>query len=193
MAISYPLTPPTTPGNQRIAFKPCTVVTQAASVFTGQQQIFAWPGQWWEAEITLPPMKDAQAEPWLAFFLSLNGAEGTFWLGDSVLKAPQGTAAGSWTVGAAASAGTTTLPITGGSGTFSAGDWVQVGNYLHKVMKVNAGSLDVFPRLPISYASGAALTITAAKGQFRLMDVVSWGVGDAKIFDGLVFKARSVL
>lgn len=193
MPISFPLTPPSTPGNIRIAFTPKTVVGFGQSVFTGQQQAFAWSGQWWEAEVTLPPMSDASAEAWLGFLLALNGPTGTFWLGDSVLKAPQGSAAGSWTVNGAQTAGSTTLALHGGTGAFTVGDWLQVGNFLHKVMQVNAGSVDVFPVLPLAYADGTAITITAAKGLFRLTAPVPWSVGVAKTFDSLVLKAMSVL
>ena len=193
MSIAFPLTPPASPGNKRIAFTPRAIVGVQSSKFTGQQQVIAWPGQWWEAQIDLPPMTDAQAEAWLAFLLALNGPEGTFWLGDSVLKAPQGNLAGSWTVNGTQTAGSTTLAVTGGTGTWTKGDWLQVGNYLHKVMQVNAGSVDVFPRLPSAYAGGTAIVIAAAKGLFRLMQPVGWSVGDAKVFDGLSIKAMSVL
>jgi hypothetical protein len=193
MAITYPLTPPAAPGRQKVDFTPRVAVGGTTSIYTGEQKFFAYPGEWWLAEITLPQMTDAQIEDWLAFLLALKGPSGTFWLGDSILKAPRGTVGGSWTVAAGAVAGSSTLPITGGTGAFSKGDWMQVANHLHKVMQVNAGSVDVFPCLPAAYANGTAITYTAAKGLFRLLDTVPWAAGRDRIYEGLVIRARSDL
>jgi hypothetical protein len=198
MAITYPLTPPATPGNRSIAWTPRSIVGMNQSPFTGAQQVYAWPGQWLEATVTLPPMTDAVAGAWQAFFLALNGREGTFYLGDSVRKTVLGNVTGTLTVDSGAVANTTTLPIAGATGTFAVGDWLQVGTTssarLHRVVQVNSSSaIDVFPRLRTAYANGTAIDYTSPIGLFRLVGPVPWMYDSAKICDGLTFTAMEVV
>ena len=190
MPIAYPLTPPNNSRFTKIVWQPKTVVSSTDSLFTGQSQVYAFTGQWWEVDITLTVQNRSQVEPWLAFLLALNGKFGTFSLGDSIGVAPQGTISGYPVVGSGAVANTTTLPITGGSGLFALGDWLQVGNNLHKVIQVNAGSVDVFPTLRSAYAAGTAITYNNAKGLFRLKAPIPWTAIESKLFDGLVISAK---
>jgi hypothetical protein len=62
------------------------------SPFSGGEQVFEWPAEWWLAECSLPPMTRASAEPWNAFLLALRGRSGTFYLGDSGARVPRGIA-----------------------------------------------------------------------------------------------------
>jgi hypothetical protein len=100
-------------------------------------------------------------------------------------------------VGAAAAAGSTTLPLQNGSGSFAVGDWLQVGtgasSRLHRVLQVNAGSVDVFPRLRSAYAQGTAITYANAKGVFRLAATPSARFDAARICAGLSFQAVEAL
>jgi len=197
MAISYPLTLPTSPGNRSIQWMPRSIVSMTQSIETGQQQVQPRVGQWWEPTIELPPMLDADAGVWCATFLALNGREGTFYLGDSVRKAPRGNISGTVTVGSGAVANTTTLPLSGGSGAFAVGDWLQVGtgssSRLHRVIKVNSGSVDVFPRLRSAYANGTAITYNNPVGVFRLQEMPGWAYDERKVAQGLTFSALEVL
>jgi len=192
MAISFPLSLPNF-GFSKIQFTPKSVVAVNASAFTGQQQVYAYTGQWWEADITLPPMKRATAAPWIAFLCGLNGREGTFSLGDSIGRAPQGTISGSPTVGSGAIANTTTLPISGGGGSFAVGDWLQVSTFLHLVTQVNAGSVDVFPKLRASYASGSAIVYSNTVGLFRLKAEVPFSADPTKIYQGITIPCVEAL
>lgn len=200
MAITFPLTQPATPGKRSIQWTPRTIVGMNVSPFTGNQQVFAHPGQWLEATVTLPPMADAAAGAWQAFFLALNGREGTFYLGDSVRKTRLGTLAGTITVGAGAVSNTTTLPVAVGTstGTLAVGDWLQVSTgssaRLHRVVQVNsAASYDVFPRLRSAYANTTPITYASPVGLFRLAGAVPWGYDAQKICDGLTFSAMEVI
>lgn len=127
MAITYPLSLPTVTGFRASELQPRTVVGVVASPFTGQQQVYAWPGQWWQWAIELPPMSEASAAIWAAFFLALNGPEGTFYLGPSVRKASAAALSHFYKVGSGAVANSTTLPLGAGLGRPNAGDWLQVG------------------------------------------------------------------
>jgi hypothetical protein len=162
MAISYPLTLPTVTGFRTQELQPETIVGMNMSQWTGAQQVQRWPGQWLAFDVTLPAMSLAAAGEWEAFFMALNGREGTFYLGPSVRKSPLGTAAGSWLVGASAVANSTTLPLKSGTGVLAKGDWLQIGTgssaQLKRVLQVNLDgggamvSVDVFPRLRSAHA-----------------------------------------
>lgn len=193
MAITYPLTLPTHTGFRSLEIQPKTVVGLAASQFTLEQQVYQWPGQGWLLNVELPPMSQANAALWVAFFLALNGPEGTFYVGPSIRKVTGGTKAGTVTVDTGAVANSTVLPITGGTGDFAKGDWLQVGTTtaarLHRVIQVNAGSVDVFPRLRSAYANGTAITYSSPVGVFRLLALPSEAYDSRKICHGLNFTA----
>lgn len=193
MSISFPLTLPTHTGFRGLELTARTIVGAKASEFTGEQQVYPWPGQWWQFAVTLPAMTQANAAIWAAFFLSLNGPEGTFYMGPSVRKVPGSTLAGTWTVDTGAVANATTLPVTGGTGAWAVGDWLQVGATtamkLYRVMQVNAGSVDVFPRLKSAHAGATAITYTNPKGIFRLSGIPVEAYDPAKICTGLNFTA----
>src|SRR5690348_15697863 len=93
MPLSYPLIRPSTPGVQKIKISPNTQVAFSQSPFTGSEQSFEWPAEFWEAEITMPPMSRASAEAWNAMLTALRGRSGCFLLGDTAAKVPQGSAA----------------------------------------------------------------------------------------------------
>ncbi len=92
MAITYPLSFPSTGGISNIMFTATDVIGISQSPYTFQQQLFQYPGQRWEASVTLPPMKRDDAETWVGFLLSLKGRLGTFYLNDPNCFEPQGAA-----------------------------------------------------------------------------------------------------
>jgi hypothetical protein len=194
MAISYPLTLPSAPGFRELTFRPVNINGQATSEFTGQTQITQWNGEWWEADLVLPPMVRATAEAWLAFITALRGTVGTFYLGpEKNARTALGTAAGVTVNGAAQSGTTITLA---GTGSFAAGDWIQLGSgstsRLHKVLIAApaAGSVEIFPRLRESPSNGSSVVVSSPKGVFRLAeDAREWNVDVARMY-GLRFSAR---
>ena len=83
------------------------------SPFTGQTQVYQWPGgDWIKATVTLPPLKPAYARPWVAFLGELRGNANVFQLGP-IPTLQSGTGGGTVTVGATASAMSTSI-ITDG-------------------------------------------------------------------------------
>jgi len=94
LTISYPLNTPTNIGIANITLSAENAVAISQSPFTYQQQVVAHPGQRWAASISLPPMKRQDAEPWVAFLLSLKGQTGNFLLGDPNCVSAQGSALG---------------------------------------------------------------------------------------------------
>jgi len=92
MAITYPLALPSHTGRRSIELRATNAVAYSRSPFTFAGQAFAYPGQMWQADVTLPPMKRADAEQWVAWLVSLRGQLGTFLMGDLLGCTPRGTA-----------------------------------------------------------------------------------------------------
>lgn len=194
MAISYPLTIPTT-GIRSVTFRQRNVVGASTSPFTGQQQLVRHQGAWWEAEIRLPPMKRADAEEWVGFLASLKGRWGTFRLGDPAGASPRGTWAGTPLVSGGGQTGES-IVIDGFSAgaTAKRGDYMQIGDRLYKVLTdttaaAGAMTLDIWPRLRESLADNAPVTTSNATGLFRLAaNEVDVDISEALIY-GISFAA----
>ena len=129
MAIEYPLILPITPGLRSAEFHARQISGMTASPFTGQQQVYEWPGEWWEADCSLPPMARAAAEEWLATLIALRGGAGTFLLGDRGGNAPRGSGAGYPMVDGAAQAGKTLATLVwapNSTAVLKKGDYLQI-------------------------------------------------------------------
>lgn len=92
MTISYPLALPSHTGLRAIELRATNAVAYSRSPFTFAGQAFAYPGQMWQADVTLPPMKRDDAEQWVAWLVSLRGQLGTFTMGDPIGATPRGSA-----------------------------------------------------------------------------------------------------
>lgn len=202
MAISYPLTLPSHTGIQSITFRMVNTVGISQSPFTYAQQAVAHSGQRWEVDVTLPPMKRADAEQWIAWLASLRGQLGTFTLGDPIGTTPRGSAGGTPLVNGASQTGGT-LVIDGctasQTGWLKAGDYIQLGSAgsatLHKVLQDadSDGSgnvtLDIWPYIRTAPADNATVTTSNTVGNFRLAsNQQNWNVNEASIY-GMTFGA----
>ena len=194
MAISYPLTLPTHTGVRNIELRTTNAVAYSRSPFTFAGQAHVYPGQMWQADFTLPPMKRVDAEKWIAWLVSLRGQYGTFLAGDSSASSIRGTAT---TVAVTGSAGSNSVTVTS-NGTLLAGDMIQIGTgldaTLHKVLSdlSGNGTLEIWPALRKARTT-AAVTLTNAKGLFRLAtNETSWSVNEASFY-GLSFSAMEAI
>jgi len=185
-----------------IELLPNTVVGVSRSHFTGHSQIYRWPGQWWEARVTLPPMHWETAKKWVAFLTSMNGPEVAF---DLPLyhsfrnSGITGSAAHGWKVGSGALAGSAWLPVARVAGSTAAGapvigDYLYVSTstsaYLHQVVNTiqtdgagHATGFNVWPRLRGNF-TGHALAFVAV-GSFRLKQAPTFSLDAARIMEGL--------
>jgi len=191
MALTYPLSLPTSIGIQNIQFTAITATTLTQSPFTFAQQVQSWPGEMWQADVTIPPCGNDVAEQWVAFLISLRGRYGTFYLNDPLNIEPRGSA--------------TTLTITGSqnsssvtatiNGTLNAGDWFNTPNYgLHKVTQniTSSGTMEIFPALREDLTA-ASCTLANAKGIFRLSTNESfWNINELNSY-GITFGAMEAL
>jgi len=90
MAITYPLSTPTSIGIAKVTLAANNAVAVSQSPFTFKQQVIAHQGQRWSASVSIPPVRRDLAEPWVSFLMSLKGQVGTFLLGDPNCKVAQG-------------------------------------------------------------------------------------------------------
>lgn len=208
MAETYPINMP----NSNIASVRLiarNAVAVAASPFTFAQQVYRHQGQGWEADITLPAMKREDAEAWVSFLLRLRGQYGTFLLGDPNGATPRGSASttpGTPVVNGASQTGDELnidgLPVSV-SGYLLAGDYIQLGSgstaTLHKVLEdvdSNASgeaTLNLFPAVRTAPSDNATVTVSNAKGNFRLnANETSWDINTASIY-GITFGAVEAL
>jgi hypothetical protein len=207
MAITYPLSlPVATKVIQSIELRAVNAVAYSRSPFTFSGQAFAYPGQMWTADISLKPMKRADAEQWVAWLISLRGQLGTFLLGDPIGATARGAATGTPLVNGASQTGGS-LVIDGATnsvtGWLKAGDYIQLGtgssSRLHKVLAdadSSAGgavTLDIWPHIRVAPADNATVTVSSAKGLFRLSsNEQAWSINEAAIY-GITFSAMEAV
>jgi hypothetical protein len=187
MAITYPLSPPSPFRVSKLSLSGLSVTSRNVSPFTLQTQQYNWPGQGWFGSVECPPMVRADAEAVVGFLLAAQ--RGTFYFQDYANTSPRGNVTGTLTV-SSATANTTTLGISGATGSFAVGDWLQISTSLYKVVQVNSSSsVDLFPVLRSSYAAGVtAITYSNAKGVFRLAEPkTDWSIDLANIY-GISFS-----
>ena len=186
MAISYPLTPPSPFRISKLTLSGMSATSRNVSPFTFQTQQYNWPGQAWMGSVECPPMTRAAAEEVIGFLLAAQ--RGTFYFQDYANTSARGNVTGTLTV-SSATANTSTLGISGATGTFAVGDWLQISNSLYKVVQVNSSSsVDLFPVLRSSYTGGTAITYSNAKGVFRLAESrTEWSIELASIY-GITFS-----
>lgn len=181
MAISYPLSPPSPFRISKLSLTGVSAASRNVSPFTYQIQQYNWQGQGWLGSVECPPMVRSDAEQVIAFLLAAQ--RGTFYFQDYANTSPRGAVTGTLTV-SSATANASTLGISGATGTFALGDWLQISTSLYKVIQVNSSSsVDVFPVLRSSYAAGTSITTSNAKGVFRLMQPkADWTIDLASIY-----------
>ena len=202
MAINYPLTFPSHTGIANVVLRQVTASKLTESPFTFKQQAIVHTGQRWEAEVSLPPMKHADARQWISWLSSLRGTRGTFLMGDPLGAVPQGSAGGIPLVNGANQTGGS-LVIDGATvsqvGWLKAGDYIQLGsgaNLSYHMVLADADSdvsgnvtLDLWPDVRIAPADNTALTVASAVGQWRLSsNEMMWDVNNASIY-GINFTA----
>ena len=203
--ITYPLSLPTTAGIAKVRLTANDIVGISQSPFTASQQVYKYPGQFWEADVTLPAMKRADAEYWVTFLMKLNGPFGTFLLGDPLGATARGVATGTPLVNGGSQVGNELLTdgwTVSQTGILKAGDYIQLGSgataQLYKVLDdANSdgsgnATFTIWPSLRSSPSDNAAITVSAPKGNFRLTTPAAWDIDEASIY-GMTFGAREAL
>lgn len=190
MAISYPLSTPTTIGIESIELRAVNAVAVSQSPFTYKQQVVSQGGQKWEASVNIPSVRRDLAADWKALLVALKGQTGTFLLGDPDYATPRGDVSSCTLTG---TAGDSSVSVTM-TGTLKAGDYIQLGSgssaRLHQVLidQTGDGSLEIWPDLRSTYTD-EVVTFNDAKGVFRLStNITSWSINNASSY-GISFEA----
>lgn len=196
MAITYPLDLPHGLFFRSIEWKPENSVAFTESPFSKKLKIYDYGGKRWRASVTLPVLELHNARRWIAWFLSLNGMSGTFNLKPSLESAPRGSALGTPLVKGASQTGQS-LETDGWdanqSEALKAGDWIQLGNSLYRVLQDVASdgagdaTIDIWPGLRSSPSDNEALILFDPKGRFRLADLPSTLYNVQRVAEGMTF------
>ena len=95
-------------------------IATSRSAFTNKQRLQEYDGVYWSAEVTLPPMKRADALEWTTFLTRLQGTKNTFLLGDPSHTTNAGTYDGDFLVRSnQISGGSVTLNFTASTKTLT--------------------------------------------------------------------------
>lgn len=195
---SFPLSFPVATGVLSLSWEKHAVVGATTGRYNPKLKVHDWGGKRWLATIGLPPLTRELWAQWEAFFLSLNGLEGTFWLAPTLDKVARGTATGTPLINGASQTGQSVVSdgwTVSTTGILKAGDWVQIGNYLYRVLAdVNSDvsgncTFEVWPDLRVSPADNDPITVTNPKGLFRLVELPPLSINQEQFVEGLTFKA----
>lgn len=195
MPITSPLSLPTGRGLRALSIEPLSAVSVSMSPFTFSQQVFVHQGEAWGGSFELGEMNRDDGEEWAAFLTALNGREHTFLLGDPLGAAPRGTWASPLVAGGSQTGKALAIDGMSAGATGKKGDWFQLGSgsstRLHKLtldFTANGSgqaTIDFWPALRSSPADNAPLTLTSAKGLFRLAsNRRGWSLQDVR-FGGI--------
>ena len=208
MAITYPISLPTSLGISAITLKAKTADAVSSSPYTFKQQVISHPGQRWEASVEIAHHTKNTSEPWIDALMSLKGKTGTFLLSDPNCLTPMGSAKttpGTPLVNGGSQTGSTLnvdgLPVSV-SKYLKAGDYIQLGAgssaKLHKVLvDVNSNgsglaTLEIWPNLRSSPADNDPIVVANCAGVFRLTDDVSWDINSSSVYS-IAFDCVEVL
>jgi len=126
--------------------------------------------------------------------IRLNGREGTFKLAPTD-STPQATVSGTVVVDAISDY---YLDLTGMTGTFTPGDWIQIAGGLYRVTvgdtaASGAATIEVWPRPRSAIIAGTSeVEYAAPVGIFRLFDSFQWDMDVARLY-GISIGAREVV
>jgi hypothetical protein len=204
MTVSYPLDLPSSPGFSEATFRKMDMNASQISPFTGQQQVQDHEGQWWEAELTLPPMNPREARDWVGFLSSLNGILGTFYLGDPYGREPIGTASGTPVVDSGTTDSTGTELDTRGWGPnqselLQRGDYISVNDELKIITQTAASdsngeaTLSIEPAFRTEPSTNDPITVNEPKGVFSLSENRTEWQESGYVLEGLTLPVREVM
>lgn len=192
MAISYPVTIPSSPTPSSVKWTEINVVGSSIAQYSLVRQVYDWGAGAWQIDVDYDPLDRDEAAPLIAFLSSLRGTYGSFYFGDTLFAAPQGAAGGTPKVKGGSQVGFSLLTDGWPSSTtvLKAGDMLSIENCLYRNLTdaLTDGSGNVTLELwPTSRGHGdnAPIVTSAPKGIFRLTDnaVVTQYAGRTALFD----------
>jgi hypothetical protein len=199
---------PATPALASVTFNFIDAVSVVTSVFTGQVQSQSWPGaDALSGTCEYAPLTQAQADPIIAALMQCRGMSNAFQIGDPLKAKPRGTALGSPVVTLtppsgmpALIAGSIYLYTVGWAhssvGLLLAGDYIQIGFRLHRVMdsvvsdSSGNATIEVYPSLREVPTSGEIVQTSNCLGLFRRAANTGTWSADADGLTHISFKVQ---
>jgi hypothetical protein len=176
---------PTTPEFQAVNLK-STHNNLKSTTISGRVQVRTIGGQKWEFSAKYNPMTRAEFQPVFAFVTSQQGSLGTFTIVPPVVGSTSGTATGTALVNGSASAGATSVPVDGFTGTIKAGDFVRFGHtkvYMVTADIDGAGDLSIEPALITGVSNDETMTYNGVAFTMRLRnDVQQYGISQFEYY-----------
>jgi hypothetical protein len=167
-----------------VEFSTADSVSIVTSPFTGQTQAQQWPGaDSWSGTMTFPPLTQTQADVAISFLMQCRGMAIPFLYGDPAKRVPRGSA---FSGTSAPIADTSFTMVAGGqvlhttgwfnaqTGLLLAGDYIQIGYRLHRVLdsvtsnSIGQAPINIWPSLREPPTTGEAIVFTNPVGLFRL-------------------------
>jgi hypothetical protein len=152
-------------------------VTEISDSSGASQARLLGPPRWTLSMASPGELSLAQASVWEAMILQLRGQVNFLSAWDIVRTRPRGTLSGSIT--GTISLGSTSLTLSGQSGTLLQGDWLQVGSgtsgqLFKAVADMSGGVVTVEPPARVAF-SGASVSYNPALGHYKLIsEVAQW-------------------
>ncbi len=175
MSVTYPLSLPTVRNPVSMTLRQRKVVGVNVAPGSLVPQVYEWPGERWELDMTFNVMERDVGGAWAGFLSALRGSVGSFLAGDPTGTGPIGTAGGTPTVNGTTLAGARVLPVSGGTGTLKAGSLFSLGSgatrQLYQVQtdaSLSSGLLDIWPALRLQAANATPIQLTNPTGRFML-------------------------
>lgn len=176
---------PTTPEFQAVNLK-STHNNLKSTTISGRTQVRTIGGQKWQFSAKYNPMTRAEFQPVFAFVISQQGSLGTFTIVPPVVGSTSGTATGTALVNGATSAGATSVPVDGFTGTIKAGDFVKFGHskvYMVTADIDGAGDISIEPALITSVIDDEPMTYNDVAFTMRLRnDVQQYGISQFEYY-----------
>jgi len=166
MAITYPLQLPIRPAAYSLEKRAVSIFTE--SPFTFQQYVSKGMGEAFALQLTFPPERSpATARIVSAFGSALRGQYGTF---EFPIHARDLAYTGSADITLSSINNDLRNNITVSADVgLGVGTYIQIGTQLIQVLQITTGTtLDIFPALRQSFATGSAINYKTPKGIFRL-------------------------
>lgn len=187
MSLSYPMSFPSGIGISRFTLRFRKSVAMSESPFSYAQQVHDFGGARWEAEVTIPPLSESDAQVFQAFLIGLEGRKGTFTMGN-----PLHTATGTVDFHTAASKGDTSIILNGAA--MSVGAYFSLEDdsvtpsrhHLHMITEAKASgdnqTVNIQPPLRFDAAVDDVLDLTQPIGIWRLAaNDVDWSTDAGRL------------
>ena len=184
-----------------LTFEMSNATTSSVSPYTGNEQVYAFAGQWWQGDAEFIPTKAEDSAKIRSFMTALRGRFGTFtFTPDDALN--QLGAGGTINVDGALQSGRTLnlKDMTASTVIGKAGDYFQLGLTLYQYTQdlisdaSGLGKANFEPALRLSPSDGAALIMSEPKGIFRMVeDTMGTSKRQPDITDPVTISFREVI